>query len=154
ARYAYGKEWISIVSRLMESERLNYSGEHFNVSDYALRPTSLYRHRPAIYVGGESEPARELVAGHGDVWFINGQPLPDVAALIADVATRPRVGEALRFGLSAFVIARETHGEADIAHRRLLALAAEDAPMRAIQRANTDPEVVMMQTMQKTPRVG
>ena len=47
ARYAYGKEWISVVSRLMEGERLNYSGEHFNVSDYALRPTSLYRKRPA-----------------------------------------------------------------------------------------------------------
>lgn len=26
--------------------------------------------------------------------------------------------------------------------------------MKAIQRANTDPKVVMMQTMQKTPRVG
>ncbi len=26
--------------------------------------------------------------------------------------------------------------------------------MKAIQRANTDPKVVMMQTMQKSPRVG
>lgn len=155
ARYAYGREWISVVTRLMKGERLNHSGDHFQVSDYALRPTSLYRPRPAIYVGGESEPARELVADHGDVWFINGQPLDDVAGLIADVAARPR-GSAppLRFGLSAFVIARETAAEAQAAYQRLLDLAAKDAPMKAIQKQNTDPKVVMMQTMQKTARVG
>ncbi|MDA9490356.1 alkanesulfonate monooxygenase [Bradyrhizobium sp. CCBAU 11386] len=154
ARYAYGTEWISVVSRLMEGERLNYRGDHFNVSNYALRPTSLYRKRPAIYVGGESEPARDLVAGHGDVWFINGQPLEDVAGLIANVAARPRGAAPLRFGLSAFVVARETREQAQAAYERLLSLAAKDAPMRAIQKQNTDPKVVMMQTMQKTPRVG
>jgi alkanesulfonate monooxygenase len=153
-RYAYGTEWILLVSRLISGERVTHKGENFDVRDYALRPSDLYRSRPAIYVGGESEPARQLVAAHGDVWFINGQPRRDVAALIADVAARPRTGPPLRFGLSAFVIARQTDEEADIAHQRLLALAAQDAPMRAVQRANTDPKVVMMQTMQKTPRVG
>jgi len=153
-RYAYGAEWISLVSRLIGGERVTHKGENFDVRDYALRPGDLYRRRPAIYVGGESEPARQLVAAHGDVWFINGQPLPDVAGLIADVGSRPRNGRPLRFGLSAFVIARPTDDEADLAHQRLLTLAARDAPMRAVQRANTDPKVVMMQTMQKSPRVG
>src|ERR1700722_15905460 len=154
ARYAYGREWITVVSRLMQGERLTYKGEHFDVRDYALRPADLYRPRPLIYVGGESAPARDLVADHGDVWFINGQPLEDVAGLIADVAARPRLGAPLRFGLSAFVVARETSEQAHAAHERLLQLAAKDAPMREIQKQNTDPKVVMMQTMQKTPRVG
>jgi len=60
----------------------------------------------------------------------------------------------LRFGLSAFVIARETDEEAQRAYARLLELSAKDAPIKAIQKANTDPKVVMMQTMQKTARVG
>jgi alkanesulfonate monooxygenase len=154
ARYAYGREWITVVSRLMQGERLTYKGEHFDVRDYALRPGSLYRPRPLIYVGGESDPARDLVADYGDVWFINGQPLDDVAGLIASVAARPRLGTPLRFGLSAFVVARETSEQAHAAHERLLQLAAKDAPMKAIQKQNTDPKVVMMQTMQKTPRVG
>src|SRR6202166_5195807 len=156
ARYAYGREWITVVSRLMQGERLTYKGEHFDVRDYALRPADLYRQRPLIYVGGESAPARDLVADHGDVWFINGQPLDDVAGLIADVAARPRPNGAppLRFGLSAFVVARETSEQAWAEHERLLTLAAKDAPMKAIQRQNTDPKVVMMQTMQKTARVG
>jgi len=153
-RYAYGREWISVVSRLMTGESVTHRGRHFDVRDYALRPRDLYRERPLIYVGGESEPARALVADHGDVWFINGQPLNDVAGLIADVAARPRSGPPVRFGLSAFVIARDTDAEAQAAYQRLLSLAALDAPMRAIQRQNTDPKVVMMQTMQKSPRVG
>ena len=154
-RYAYGREWITVVSRLLQGERLTYKGKYFDVQDYALRPKDLYRARPRIYVGGESEPARALVADHGDVWFINGQPLADVAALINNVASRPRgAAVPLRFGLSAFVIARSTAAEADAAHERLLRLAEKEAPMKAIQKQNTDPKVVMMQTMQKSARVG
>jgi alkanesulfonate monooxygenase len=143
-----------VVSRLMQGERLTYKGEHFDIRDYVLRPGSLYRPRPLIYVGGESEPARALVADHGDVWFINGQPVEDVARLIADVAARPRVAAPLRFGLSAFVVARKTEAEAQAAYERLLELSKKDAPIKAIQRQNTDPKVVMMQTMQKSVRIG
>ncbi len=46
---------------------------------FQLRPAGTFRARPTLYVGGESEPARALVADHGDVWFINGQPLDAVA---------------------------------------------------------------------------
>ena len=153
-RYAYGREWISIVSRLVAGERVTFKGAHFDVRDYMLRPADLYRKRPTIYVGGESEPARALVADHGDVWFINGQPIEDVAALIANVGARPRTSEPLRFGLSAFVVVRETGAEAQAEHARLLSLSSQDAELKEIQKRNTDPKVVMMQTMQKTARVG
>lgn len=58
ARYAYGREWIAVVSRLMQGERLTYKGEHFDIRDYVLRPGSLYRPRPLIYVGGDGTGAR------------------------------------------------------------------------------------------------
>jgi alkanesulfonate monooxygenase len=153
-RYAYGREWISVVKPLTAGERLSFAEAHFNVEDYELWPRDQYRDRPTIYLGGESEPARSLAADHADVWFINGQPLADVEQLIADVASRPRAHAPLRFGLSAFVIARATDEEAEAEHRRLLDLAAKDAPLRAIQKLNTDPEVVMKHTMAKSPRVG
>lgn len=153
-RYAYGREWISVVLRLLRGEVVNHNGENFHITDYALNPKDLYRERPRLYVGGESEPARALVADHGDVWFINGQPLDDVRALIADLRRRPRPAAPLRFGLSAFVIARETETEAHAYHQHLFNLAEKDASIRAIQKANTDPKVVMTQTMAKSPRVG
>lgn len=154
ARYGYGREWLSVVKPLIGGERLSFEGQHFRVEDYELLPHDRHRARPVIYLGGESEPARALAADGADVWFINGQPLADVQRLIADVSARPRAGAPLRFGLSAFVIARPSDDEAEAAYQRLLALAARDAPLKAIQKANTDPKVVMTQTMARTPRVG
>ena len=153
-RYGYGREWISVVEPLMRGETVSFRGRYFNVDDYTLRPADPYRARPKIYVGGESEPARSLVTDHGDVWFINGQPLADVRMLIADVGARPRLGQPLQFGLSAFVIARDTEATAQAALLRLADLAKLDAPIREVQRANTDPASVMARTMTKTPRVG
>jgi alkanesulfonate monooxygenase len=153
-RYAYGREWLSIVERLLRGESVSASGKYFDVRDYQLRPMDPFRARPRIYVGGESEPARALTADLGDVWFINGQPLADVCRLIDDVRRRPRAGAALRFGLSAFVIARETEAEAQANYAHLLALAERDAALRAVQQANTDNQVVMKQTMAKFERVG
>lgn len=154
ARYDYGREWISIVSRLISGEKVNHSGRHFSVTDYKLTPHDLHRSRPAIYIGGESEPARSLAADNADVWFINGQPLGDVAGLIADLRRRPRPGAPLRFGLSAFVIARETEAEARDAYERLVELAAQDADVHTLQRKHADPKTVMFQTMAKSVRVG
>jgi len=142
-RYAYGAEWIGLVDRLMRGERVTQTGPHFQVTDYQLRPASSFRPRPTIYLGGESEPARALAAEQADVWFINGQPLDDVAALIADVAGRPAANAPLRYGLSAFVIARETDAAAKDEHARLLALADRDAGLRADTRARTDAASVM-----------
>ena len=154
ARYTYGREWLSIVEPLMRGETVTHRGANFDVDAYTLRPADPFRARPRIYVGGESEPARALVADMGDVWFINGQPPEDVKALIADVASRPRPGAPLRFGLSAFVIAQETEEEARAHLDRLFALAALDQEIRVVQHANTDPASVMAATMRRTPRVG
>lgn len=154
-RYAYGHEWLRVVEPLLRGEAVTFEGRHFQLDGYALRPAGIHRSRPRIYVGGESEPARALVADKGDVWFINGQPLADVQALIADVARRPRDGAPpLRFGLSAFVIARPTDEEAHAALQHLAALAEKDTALRAVQKTNTDPESVMAKTMAKFPRVG
>lgn len=155
-RYAYGREWITVVDALLRGQRVNHDGEHFHIDDYRLLPADPFRARPRIYVGGESEPARELVAAHGDVWFINGQPHDDVAGLIADVSARARPdGHApLRFGLSAFVIARETQAQAEAHLDHLFALAERDKPLRERQKANIDPNVEMFKTFARSPRVG
>ena len=88
ARYGYGAEWLTVVERLFTGEAVDFTGQHFQVRDYRLRPPSAWRARPRIYLGGESEPARALAARSADTWFMNAQPLEQVAALIGDL--RPR----------------------------------------------------------------
>jgi alkanesulfonate monooxygenase len=153
-RYAYGREWISLVKQLMSGDAVSHSGRYFNVSDYKLAPRSPNRERPAIYIGGESEPARALAADHGDVWFINGQPLNDVSALIADLRSRPCKGSPLRYGLSAFIIARKTEDEAREAYERLLDLAAKDSDFHELERQKVDPKAVMHKTIGKSVSIG
>ncbi len=142
------------MKHLLAGERVNFHGRFFTINDYILRPSDPYRARPRIYLGGESEPARALVADHGDTWFINGQPIGDVVPLMHDVTRRPRDGAPVGFALSAFVIARETEAEAHAAYERLLGLAAKDATLRTADRPNVDPNVVMHRTMAKSSRVG
>jgi alkanesulfonate monooxygenase len=155
-RYAYGREWITIVSSLIAGERTTFHGRWFDVEDYVLRPEDRFRERPTIYLGGESEPARALAADHADVWFINGQPPERVARLIDDVGSRQRPEERapLRFGLSAFVIARETDEEAADALAYAWEIAALDQPAVAKMLEHIDTRAVMFQTHADLPAIG
>jgi len=154
-RYAYGAEWISIVERLLRGERVSHAGSHFQVKDYVLKPAGTYRARPLIYAGGESEAARELVATHADVWFINGRPPEEVAPLLADVRarTRPAGAAPLRLALSAMPIAREAAAQAHAYHEHLLGLAAAEANHTRSPR-NVDAEVAMHKALKHIRHVG
>ena len=140
ARYAYGGEWLHIVRRLMAGETVTAHGAHFNIDTLKLRPIA----PPVlIYAGGESEPARALAVEAADVWFLNGQSLSQIEALIADARARPRAGAPLRFAMSAFVIARPTDAQAQHALAAALDLARQDAPLLARTLAASDTASVM-----------
>ena len=108
---------------------------------------------PPVYVGGESEPGRALAAETGDVFFINGRPLAETAAVIEDLRARTaRTGAPLRFGLSAFVITRDTEAEALAELEHLQALV--DAEKRPEISGGTDPKTQMYKVLADTSRVG
>jgi alkanesulfonate monooxygenase len=159
-RYAYGAEWLRVFRSLVSGETVNYHGEYFDIEEYFLRPASRTRERMPIYAGGESPPARDLVADQVDTWFFNGQPREDIQALIDDVRSRPRgAGLApLQFGLAAFVIARETEEEAQAEFDYAWKLKERDAEERQSHEftmyANADQKAQMWQTFRKNPHIG
>jgi alkanesulfonate monooxygenase len=154
-RYGYGREWLDVVRPLLAGEAVTYAGRHFRVDGLRLRPASAWRDRPRIYAGGESDPARDLVADLGDSWFINGQPLHEVKAKIADVsARRSPAAPDLTFGLSAFVIARDTDEEAAEALRAAEELAAIDRAVHPDFMSKVDTAAVMFHTAAKYLHVG
>jgi alkanesulfonate monooxygenase len=147
-RYAYSREWISIVAEL-------WAGKEVAIGDRGGQP-ALIRPAPStppvLYVGGESEPGRALAAERADVFFINGRPFADTVAVIEDLRRRPREGTPLRFGLSAFVIARDTEAEALAELEHLQALSeAESRPESA---GGTDPKTQMYKVLKGTKRIG
>lgn len=153
-RYAYGREWLTIVRSLISGKRTTFHGRYFDVEDYQLKPASRNRSRPAIYVGGESEPARDLAADFADVWFVNGQPEEDVRRLTTDVTARPRRGTPIRFGLAAFVIGRETDRAAAEELAYAFELAGRDVAETESVLSNADPNAQMFKTFAKYPHVG
>lgn len=153
-RYAYGTEWLTVVRALLGGERTTFHGRFFDVDDYVLRPVSRLRSRPRIYVGGESEPAKDLANRLADVWFLNGKPVEEIAQLTKAAAARTRHGDALRFGLSAFVIARPTDEEAVEELEYLTELAKDDHAEVAQLFGNADDKSVMLQASLRVPHVG
>jgi alkanesulfonate monooxygenase len=153
-RYEYGREWIRVFNGLVNGKRTTFQGKYFDVREYELWPKDKFRAQPVIYAGGESAPAKQLVAESSDVWFINGQPHSDVNALIADIRRFPRSGPPLRFGLSAFVIARDTDAEAKEVLEDSFQLTKKDAALHANRAANTDPKAVMFHTFARLPHIG
>jgi alkanesulfonate monooxygenase len=153
-RYAYSEEWLDVVQALWRGGALHHMGERFTVDGLDLLPAPRRAGGPLVYFGGESEAARSLAARKADVFFINGRPLPGVADLVADLRRRPRPAdrEPLRFGLSAFVIARPSAEEARAEYEHLQALA--DLDDRTALIAGTDPDVAMMKVGAGQRRVG
>jgi hypothetical protein len=153
ARYAYGAEWLHIVRDLMAGETVHFNGEHFRIDGFKIRPAGRHRPRPLIYAGGESEPARALAAAAVDVWFLNGQPIEAIKSLIADAASRPRAGAALRYAMSSFVIARPRRAEAVEAHDYAMRLAGTGraaAAKNAGQRGRRQRHVQIARQWRKT----
>lgn len=153
-RYVYGREWLTIVKALLEGKKTTYHGKYFDIDDVLLSPSLVNGRRPRIYIGGESTPARDLAAALGDVWFINGQPFDEVQSLIASVRSRERTGPPIRFGLSAYVIARPTAAEAEEELARAWQLAEREKGDLAYLFASVDPKVTMFKTFEKYPHIG
>ena len=61
-RYCYSQEWIKVVKALWSGERVNVQGKYFQIHDLCLRPRSVAQPHPRVYLGGESEPAKDLAA--------------------------------------------------------------------------------------------
>jgi alkanesulfonate monooxygenase len=147
-RYAYSAEWLEIVTALWAGKQVPIGGRCGQPA--LIRPTPTAT--PTLYVGGESEPARVLAAERADVFFINGRPLAETVEVIEDLRARPRDRDPLRFGLSAFVIARETEAEATAELEYLQSLV--DAESRSEISGGTDPKTQMYKVLSGTRRVG
>ncbi len=113
-RYARTGEWLDVVDGVWSQANFSYSGRYYGVENTALVPKPLTVPRPPIYAGGESEAAKELIAGKCDAYVMHGDAPERVGEKIADMrARRERMNlPPMQFGVAGFTVVRDTDEEA------------------------------------------
>lgn len=125
-RYARTSEWLDVVDAAWNERLVTYRGRYYQADELVLEPKPVvtearhYRPRPAIYAGGESEAAKNLIARKCDAYVMHGDPPERLAPKIADMRRRrEEASEGLRretghelppltFGVAAYAIVRDT----------------------------------------------
>ncbi|AFR46918.1 MULTISPECIES: LLM class flavin-dependent oxidoreductase [unclassified Gordonia (in: high G+C Gram-positive bacteria)] len=112
-RYRQAQEFVDILRGLWNHTPFSYAGEHFSVHDSILSPKPVAQ--PPIFAGGESEGGRESIATFADSYVLHGGTVDEVRAKIADMNDRSQrihQRDMAEFGMSAYVIVRDTEAEA------------------------------------------
>ncbi len=112
-RYARTAEWLHVVDNLWKQDHFSFAGKYYNVEDSILQPKPLSKPRPFIFAGGESETAKELIAGQCDGYVMHGDDPEAIGRRINDLrARRERMGlPPMKFGVAAYSIVRDTEQE-------------------------------------------
>lgn len=125
-RYRRSEEFVTVLRGLLSGERFSYAGDFYRVSDLTFHPTPTQR--VEIFQGGNSVAAREFAARQTDWYFMNGDTIEGVAQQIAEVRRLSQpLGRSPRFAINAFVILRDSEGEAADVLEQILAQANVDA---------------------------
>jgi FMNH2-dependent dimethyl sulfone monooxygenase len=120
ARYARTQEWLQVVSRLLSEDTVTHHGPLYELEGAVLEPKP--SRLPPVYMGGESPKAKEVIAAQADAYVMHGDAPEVIAAKVADLnARRAAAGrDPMFFGVSGYVICRDTEAEAQAELARIL----------------------------------
>ncbi len=145
-RYQRSEEYLTILKGLWTQPHFSFSGQYYQVNDVTLAPLPLRKPHPKIYLGGESDVGQRLAAKIADEYLINGRPVEQTKELVERVRAYAEANDrTLQYGISAFVICRDTEAEAWQEHERLRALRFEEAI------PGVDKKVIMIRTYAYSP---
>jgi FMNH2-dependent dimethyl sulfone monooxygenase len=120
ARYQRTEEWLTVLRRLLTEPTVDHHGALYDLEGAILEP------KPSkavdVYMGGESPRALQVISGHGDAYVMHGDATDVVADRIRRISElRAATGKPpLRFGLTGFVIVRDTEAAAQAELDRVL----------------------------------
>ncbi len=126
-RYVRSQEFVEILRGAWSRDNFSYSGKYWQIKDYTLKPKPLVlpgRPMPEIFQGGNSSAAQRMAAAVSDWYFMNGNTIQAHKAQMTNVTRLAMpLGRRVKFGINAFIIARETEAEARAEHERVVAAA-------------------------------
>ncbi len=112
-RYARSGEFIRTLKGIWSEDHFNFRGNFYKTNDFSLKPKPLQSPHPEIFQGGNSTAARRMAARVSDWYFMNGNSHEGLKEQIDFVGGEAaKLGRAVRFGVNAFILARDTEAEA------------------------------------------
>jgi alkanesulfonate monooxygenase len=118
-RYARTKEFMRLIRKLWTEEKVNFSGEHFEVTESTVQPRIQVegdRKHPRLYFGGASAAAERVSATEADVQLFWGEPLDGIRERIERLKALSKELDRdlppLEFGLRITTFVRDTREHA------------------------------------------
>jgi dimethylsulfone monooxygenase len=116
ARYERTEEWLTVLSRLLTEDTVTHSGPLYELQGCVMEPKPSVL--PTVYMGGESPKAKEVIGRHGGAYVMHGDAPDVIAAKVADMDARAE--KPFSYGVSGYVIVRDTEEEAQAELARIL----------------------------------
>jgi FMNH2-dependent dimethyl sulfone monooxygenase len=112
-RYARTAEWLTVLNGVWQQDGFSFNGKYYNVDNNSLQPKPLSRPRPALYAGGESEAAKELIATTCDGYVMHGDSPELIAKRIQDLRQRrEKKGlPPMKYGVAGYTIIRDNDAD-------------------------------------------
>jgi dimethylsulfone monooxygenase len=112
-RYKRSREFIEVVKGIWSQDNFNYDGAFYKAHEFTLKPKPLQKPHPEIFQGGNSRAAQENAGTVSNWYFMNGNTPEGHRKQIENVqAIAAANSRHVKFGVNAFIIARETEEEA------------------------------------------
>jgi dimethylsulfone monooxygenase len=120
ARYERTQEWLDVVGRLLREPVVTHHGPLYQLEGAVMEPKP--SRPPAVYMGGESPRAKEIISAQADAYVMHGDAPEVIASKVADMNDRRAAAgrPPLMFGVSGYVICRDTEAEAQAELDRIL----------------------------------
>jgi FMNH2-dependent dimethyl sulfone monooxygenase len=112
-RYARTAEWLTVLNGVWQQDGFSFEGKYYTVSNNTLQPKPLSRPRPAIYAGGESDTAKDLISSSCDGYVMHGDTPETIGRRIGDMRERrEKKGlPPMQYGVAAYSIIRNQESE-------------------------------------------
>jgi FMNH2-dependent dimethyl sulfone monooxygenase len=108
-RYARTAEWLEVLNGVWQQDGFSFEGKYYKVANNTLQPKPLSKPRPAIYAGGESETAKDLISATCDGYVMHGDEPETIGRRIRDMKERrEKKGlPPMTYGVAAYSIIRD-----------------------------------------------
>ena len=132
ARYARTDEWLEVLGRLLTEPEVTHSGPLYELAGCVMEPKPTVL--PTVYMGGESPTAKDVISRRGTGYVMHGDPPEVIADKVRDMTARAAAhGRTFSYGVSGYVIVRDTEAEAQAELARVLDVQADPAAYASYQ---------------------